>query len=112
MYDHKVKAPKDVLLCTLECADIEIKLGQFIELLKLKKESIPEEFRDSAKIDLDFYDGHVDFDIYYTRPETDEEFEKRVNNFNARAEAIKQKEYSEYLRLLKLFGAVEGNDNV
>jgi hypothetical protein len=75
-------------------------LAAFIQFLQYQLDQVPAEYRDSAKIEIgcDYcYDSaNATIEVYYTRPETDEEMDARVNRkarWQAEADAKDRKHY-------------------
>ncbi len=81
---------------------------KFLSWLKEKVEQIPEEFRSSAKIEIDsieeYGNAHAMLQIYYYRPETEEEMIMSVNTEKRKQEGIVQREMMELNRLKKKYG--------
>ena len=81
------------------------KLIDVIAFLQEKLAEIPEQYRENAEIEIDTVDGyeglyHVEIIIYYSRPETDEEMNIRLNLENQRRKEIEQQELAQ-LKALK-----------
>lgn len=69
---------------------------KFLEWFEEKISSIPEEFRSSAKVELESVSGYEDssyaaIEIYYYRPETEEEAKVRESKEQNRAALVKQR---------------------
>lgn len=84
-------------------------IDDIIAWLNERKEEIPEEFRDKAKLTLDIDSLHdrniITSTIYYVREETNEEFEARVE---AAIEAAKRAEATERATYEMLKAKFEG----
>ena len=72
-----------------ECSEAPESLPDFIRWMQAKLEEIPEEYRQSAKIEVRKYDeeGCAEYVIRYTRPETEQEIKAR----DAEIEAMKRR---------------------
>lgn len=85
-------------------------LQDFIAWLNALAETIPQAFRDNARI---LIDSTVDYNggplatitLYYTRPETDLEFHNRVATHEATQKALRTRELKELARLRDKYGA-------
>ena len=75
------------------------KLVEAIAWLNGKLLEIPEEYRDTAKIDVDSVSSYAHVEIVYTRPETDEEADYRIKVENQRQENIRRSELETLNRL-------------
>lgn len=79
------------------------------ELQELVEKHVPEEYRDSAYFDIDEeylpYDSgtRISLHIKWNRRETDEEFQKRKDEYNAAIERKKEQDMAELERLKKLY---------
>lgn len=78
------------------------RLREFVAWANTLLDGIPEPFRDSARMDLDYDDGTNHMSVWYDRPETSEEAaertakaqqarEERERNYRAMYEALKWK---------------------
>ena len=75
-----------------------------------KIDGIPEEFRDTAKVEISSASGYEGssyghIEISYTRQETDEEEQKRETLLEHKAAAQQGRELAEFKKLQKKFGA-------
>ena len=79
-------------------------LEDFLKDFFAELDKIPQEYREKAvvsKIVEDGYDGHeVQIEIYYSRPETDEEYTERLMEYEISKQMKEQKE-KETLKRLK-----------
>ena len=75
----------------------------FVEEINAKFNSIPEEFRNDACLDIIAFDSYDSYEIQmeysYQRPETDEEREKRIKEENEIRKAMEENERKMYLKL-------------
>lgn len=83
---------------------------QFLTWFEEKINSIPEEFRETAKVELEpvsGYDGgsYASIEIYYYRPETEEETKVRESKEKNRAELLRQRELKRLEELKRKYGA-------
>ena len=76
------KQSKKQFLKILYCSDLDGGLIQAIETLQAILQNIPEECRLSANLDYG-YDG--EYECYYKRVESDEEYDLRVANEEVKA---------------------------
>lgn len=85
---------------TTALEDIE-NLNAFIVRIIELRDSIPREAREGATICIrdGRYEGDVEIDIDYSRPETDEEFEKRIATKEELAKLSRNKDLAELERL-------------
>ena len=77
--------------------------GSLLELAKRIAdiiEMVPSEYRDAAQVEPG-YDGEIH--VYYTAPEDDETYNKRVEKIRKQNERIKAKELAELERLEKIY---------
>ena len=74
---------------SFECSEAPESLPDFIRRMQAKLEEIPEEYRQSAKIEVREHDdlGRAEYVIKYTRPETEQEIKAR----DAEIEAMKRR---------------------
>lgn len=85
-------------------------IAEFSDWLQSKINSIPEEFRGNAEIEIgthamDFDYTALKIEIYYTRPETDEEFAQRNSEEAKRAAREEEAQARKmYEQLRKRFG--------
>jgi len=84
--------------------------AKFLAWFEEKINSIPKEFRDSAKVELEAVPGYehcayASIEIYYYRPETDEEEIARKAKEQNRAELKKQLELRQLEELKRKYGA-------
>ena len=84
--------------------------AEFIAWFQEKLESIPQEFRGSAKIELDSVSGYegssyASIEIYYYRPETEEEAKVRESKSQYRAELLRQRELRQLEELKRKYDA-------
>lgn len=79
----------------------------FVEEVNAKFNSIPEEFINDACLDIVAFDGYDTYEIQmeysYQRPETDEEFEKRIGDEKTSIKILEENERRLYLKLKKKF---------
>ena len=79
----------------------------FLEEINSKFNSIPEEFRNDACLDIVAFDSYDSYEIQmeysYQRPETKEEEEKRIKEENKVIKAMEENERQMYLKLKKKF---------
>jgi len=83
-------------------------LMEAVEWLKSKLESVPEEFRHSAKIEIgsvgSWEDSHyATIEITYERPETDDEMRARDAHYKARREQVTADMKRQYEQLKAMF---------
>ena len=83
---------------------------KFLAWFEEKINSIPKEFKDSAKVELEAvssYGGcaYASIEIYYYRPETDEEEIARKAKEQNKAELQKQRELRQLEELKRKYGA-------
>lgn len=71
---------RNVQICNGRAYNLPNKLAEFIELLLGHLQSIPEEFRDTAVVEIEADEGSCNFAISYARPETDQEMVTRQHN--------------------------------
>ena len=80
-------------------------LMELIEWLKGWAKEIPDEYMASSDVDIeagmDYDIPYAEISITYTRPETDDEMDTRLNNWKTQADKTKQKEL-ELLASLKI----------
>ena len=84
----------------------EVNLPNFIMWLQNEISKIPEEYRNRSFIEIDSVAGYEDshyptIEIYYYRPETDEEYSVRLKQFMAQ-ELSKERDERALLQTLKL----------
>lgn len=83
---------------------------EFIAFFQEKLASIPEEFRSSAIIEVDSISGYegssyASINIYYYRPETEEEVKVRESKAQNKAELLRQRELKQLEELKRKYGA-------
>ena len=75
----------------------------FMEEINAKFNSIPEEFRNDACLDIVAFDNYDSYEIQmeysYQRPETKEEREKRIKEENKIIKIMEENERQMYLKL-------------
>lgn len=102
----KVKFTKKMITCSY---DTYLGKWDIKELQELVKKHVPEEYRDSAYFnfneeDLPYDSGtRISLLINWIRQETDEEFQKRKDEYNAAIERKKKQDLAELERLKKLY---------
>lgn len=84
-------------------------LLDFSKWLQSKIDAIPEEYRETAQIEIESVSSYEDthyasISINYWRPETDEEIEARVQKERIRREAEEEKARQTYEKLRQRFG--------
>ena len=76
---------------------------EFLKWWTDKFDLIPEEYRANAKVECTsetFYEcSHLEIEIYYTRPETDEEIRLRLHKESCNLEAIRRQELQKLAEL-------------
>ena len=79
----------------------------FVEEVNAAFNDVPEKYRSNACLDIttsDGYDGYdIKMEVSYQRPETDEEFEKRIGNEENSKKIMEEQERKLYLKLKKKF---------
>jgi hypothetical protein len=85
------------------CYDIPEKASEFMAFWQSKLDKIPDEFIDSARIEVEansYYDSvTLDVEITYVRPETDGEMETRECQEKQRADRDKKRKIEAYNKL-------------
>jgi len=80
-------------------------LMKFKELLEQAIEKIPEEFRESARIEADYYgESHEPYKIIYWRPKTQEEIDADTREQIARYKEQLQSKRQQYDKLKRELG--------
>ena len=101
----KINITKEVY--TDEYADIPEKPDEFLAFWKDKIDRIPEEYRDSATIEVKGVDNYGDpgvkVTVSYVRPETDEEEDRRKRGNQETKDSIERRELEELRRLTKKY---------
>ena len=111
MFGNKIvnnkKGVKIFLAEDSDCIDLTGKLVGVIQNLSALLTHVPDEYKESVCIDFmteDGYEGHTAiYDIYYTRLETDEEFQERKDSEKQLYDDVLEKEKNTYLQLKKKF---------
>jgi hypothetical protein len=82
------------------------KLVDLIPWLQTKLEEAPTEYREQVEVMLesDWDSSTVDVDIFFTRPETDEEMLARERRAKDMADARERRERDQLAQLLKKYG--------
>ena len=84
------------------------KLKDFIDFWLELLNQVPIEYRDKVYLDQEisvFYDSpYYEAEIFYYREETDEEYNKRIDEENKRKESQKAKDLAEFNRLKQSLG--------
>jgi len=82
-------------------------LRDFIEFFQQLLDKVPPEYRDTAAVSIDScmeYDSaYCAIEVYYKRPETDEEMETRVSSLERDTAKAVARARAEYERLKKRF---------
>ncbi len=79
-------------------------LVEIIDDLQLSLAKVPTECVNLATIEFNGYDEYVEYDIYYLRDETDDEYAIRMRQIEVIDTDIEQAERETYQRLHKKFG--------
>jgi hypothetical protein len=94
---------KEILVYNDDANERPSLLIDYIEWLKEKLEEIPEQFRDSAYVNIEasesYGNGRLEYYIKYTRPETDNERESRKFKENERVKEQAARDMAELVRL-------------
>ena len=90
--------------------DIPEKADEFFAFWRDKIERVPEEHRDSARIEISTYEsygcGTLDAEVIYTREETDREYEDRMAAANELAGRVRRRELLKLQELKQKYGDV------
>ena len=101
------KERKDIIVKSKLQFNCYGRFKDFVEIINVNFKKIPEEYRSNACLDImciDDYDGHdIVMEISYQRPETDEEFEKRIGDEKTSRKIMEEQERRLYLKLKKKF---------
>jgi hypothetical protein len=83
----------------------------FMEFWQKKLDLIPKEFIESAAIDIEPVDNYgspgIEVEIYYYRPETNEEIEERERQENMAMESRLKRDRASYLQLKARLGITD-----
>ena len=95
-------------ICDKEMWDIPSNLKDFMEYWQDLFNEVPEQYRDSAKVEMEAKESYgsaaIECTIYYEREETDEEEMKRELLIKHDEARRNERKMQEYLRLQKELG--------
>lgn len=103
---QKVMKPKKIEIYSDTFYGMPEKMIEFVEYFQDKLESIPEEYRESACVDIEAGDEYSSgsLKIYYMRPETIEEEKFRKEQEQNREDDNKRWELKKLVELQKKYG--------
>ena len=92
---------------TIFAGDYPNTLSEFIAILCAHRESVPEKWRESAGVEFGGGDDFAWIEIYYDRPETDEQMAKRMAGYVDRTREARERDLRQLAALKAKYEAAK-----